>query len=200
MRTLKKLLLRIARIRWLGGLIGWCITHLAHILPLKIVVENDRCIVFHHPSPSYSTHLLAMLKSPAQDVSTITAEQLRSIVEAGNAAVAALNLTAPHILLWTNGGRFQEVRQLHFHIFASENDYEENLTTLVESHIDGMCLREYAAKNLLIVEASLEALVLALPFLLEKYNLNERGYSVFFDISPAAKRSDRIYVRMGEAQ
>jgi len=205
MRTphdMKKILLKMARLPFLGDLTGWCIAHLAHVLPLKIVAEDERCIVFRHPSPSYDVHLLVMLQEPARDISCISAEQLSRVLSIAGAAVKKLRLTAPHIMLWTNDGRFQEVRQLHFHLFPSELDREADMRevrafTICETIVRECIRGDGAAPNLLIVDCDAERFCAVLPLLINEYRLESRGYSVFWDISEQAKRQNRFYIRMG---
>lgn len=199
---MKKLLLKIARLPFFGKLIGWCVAHLAHVLPLRIVQEDEHCIVFHHPAPSYELHLLAMLKTQLQDISCVSASQLRQILSAARASIEKLELSAPHIMLWTNGGRFQEVRQLHFHIFPSELNREDGLRDVHTLNHSGIAIRECArsssaSPDLLILRAGPDELIRILPWLKKEYRLEARGYSMFWDLSPQAERSDRIYIRLG---
>lgn len=199
---MKKLLLKIARMPWMGTLIGRCITRLAHWLPLRIVTENADCIAFRHPAPSYSTHLLVMLKAQARDVACITGEQLACIAATAAAAIDKLGLNAPHILLWTNGGRFQEVRQLHFHLFPSELDREADMHAVRTFSVGGTVVRECvrgnsAVSNLLILDASAGEFCAAFAQIANEYRLEFRGYSVFLDLSRQAGRENRFYIRMG---
>lgn len=195
---MKKLLLKIARLPALGKLAGWCIAHLSRVLPLKIAAENGHCIAFHHPVPSYSTHLLIMLKAQARDVSCIGADQYAQITDAARASVRALNLAAPHIMLWTNGGRFQEVRQLHFHLFPSDIDREKDLREVRAFSVGRTAVRECCRKgsaspDLLIMDADDAEFFSVFPLLMTEYGLEARGYSVFQDLS----RPGRFYIRMG---
>lgn len=199
---MRSMLLKIARLPALGRLIGWCIAHLSRVLPLRIVTENERCIAFHHPSPSYDVHLLFMLKQQVRDVSCISAGQLDDVLSTATAAIERLGLSAPHIMLWTNGGRFQEVQQLHFHMFPSDLDREADIrksrilswdcTKICE------CVRgDGKTPNLLVLNSDSEAFSKIFPRIKEEYHLESRGYSVFWDLSPQAARHNRIYIRMG---
>lgn len=199
---MKKLLLKIVRLPFLGNLVGWCIAHLAHALPLKIVAENERCIAFHHPAPSYEIHLLVMLKEQIRDISCISASRLKDVLSIAEAAVVKLGLSAPHIMLWTNAERFQDVRQLHFHLFPSDLDREADIRKARTVSFGGIEIRECTRgngveSNLLIIDSGLENFISLLPLIMDRYQLHSRGYSVFWDLSEQAARKDRIYIRMG---
>lgn len=199
---MKKLLLKIARQPFLGSFAGWCVAHLAHVLPLQIVAEDGRCIAFRHPSPAYDVHLLVMLKELARDISCISVEQLANVLSIADAATKKLELTAPHIMLWTNGGQFQEVRQLHFHLFPSELDREADMREVRICSIGETIVRECirgdgTASKLLILDCDSEKFCAILPLLMNEYRLESRGYSVFLDLSKQARRKNRFYIRMG---
>lgn len=199
---MKKLLLKIARTPCLGSLVGWMIAHLSRFLPLHVIHEDENCIVFRHPAPSYPFHLLIMLKAQVRDVSRADEYQLRCVFDAARSAIQTAGLSAPHIMLWTNGGRFQEVRQLHFHLFPSDPDREAGLRELRRIRVGQTEVRECirgdgANVNLLILHAGAGEFVSVLPRLIDQYNLNARGYSVFRDLSPDSARGSRICVHIG---
>lgn len=199
---MKKLLLKIARLPWLGALVGWMIAHLSRVLPLRVVADDPCCIAFHHPAPSYAVHLLIMPKTRVRDIARADSTLLNHILETARAAVETLNLAAPHIMLWTNGGRFQEVRQLHFHLFPSDLNREAGLRRLSRFSIGKTeiceCIRgDGAAVNLLLLDGDSAEFPAVFSQLLERYDLETRGYSVFRDLSPVTDRSDRIYIRIG---
>ena len=199
---MKRFLLKLARLPFLGWLVGWCIAHLAHILPLRIAEENEQCIAFHHPLPSYETHLLIMQKTPARDIACICAEQFRRIIATADAAIDRLGLSAPHIMLWTNGGKFQEVRQLHFHLFPAGLDCEDGLCELRTFSIGETRIRECRRKHsdtadLLIMDAGANEFAAVFSRLMNEYSLETRGYSVFLDLAEQAGRRNRIYIRIG---
>ena len=199
---MKIFLLKLARLPFLGRLTGWCIAHLAHILPLHIAAENEHCIAFHHPLPSYEIHLLIMQKTPARDIACICAEQLRRMIAIADTVIDRLGLSAPHILLWTNGGKFQEVRQLHFHLFPSSLDREYGLHELRTFSIGETRIRECSHRNsdtadLLIMDGGADEFAVVFPLLMDEYHLESRGYSVFLDLAEHTGRRNRIYIRIG---
>ena len=194
---MKKLLLKIARIPALGKLVGWVVKYFGSLLPLKKVVDNREIIVFHHPMPSSSVHLLAMLKAQVPDVRSITPQQFSSVLSAASEAAKKLNLSAPHILVLTNGGRFQEVKQLHFHIYPSETSPESDIRAAGTKIFGGIQVREYmrgdsAQPNLLIADVLPEDFPGVLPAVCNAYAENGRGYRVFCDLNYPGK----IYIRL----
>lgn len=199
---MKKLLLKIARLPSLGRFVGWCIAHLSHVLPLKIIAEDAHCIAFRHPTPSYDEHLLILLKDHARDISCISPAQFSRAASIAEEAIGRIRLSAPHIMLWTNAGRFQDVRCLHFHLFPSELDREAGLRQVRAFSIGKAVVRECvrsgrSESDLLILDADADRFFAALPQLTDSYRLESRGYSVFLDLSNQAMSENRFYIRMG---
>lgn len=199
---MKKLLLKIARTPCMGALIGWMIAHLSPILPLRMIADNRFTVAFRHPAPSYPDHLLIMPKARVRDISRADASLISHVLSAADAAITILNLRSPHIMLWTNGGRFQEVRQLHFHLFPSDLDREADLHELRRIRIGAVPVRECVrggegGPDFLILQAGTEAFAAVFPELMVRYRLETRGYSVFWDLSPHAARQGNIFIRIG---
>lgn len=195
--SMKKLFLKIARIPALGKFVGWVVKHLGSLLPLRKVVDNRDIIVFHHPVPSSSVHLLAMLKTQVPDVRSITPKQLDLILDTAREAVRRMNISAPHVHVMTNGGRFQEVKQMHFHICTSENSPAKNALPVGTRTWGKVAICEYtrgsaASVNFLMTEASRKDFISVLPEIYTAYAGDGRGYTVVFDLA----EPDRIYIRL----
>lgn len=81
----------------------------------------------HHPKPSYPLHILILPKQPYQTLLD---------VPAGDPFLGELWLTVQQLVqqyglaqhgyrLITNGGAFQEVAHLHFHLVSDAESYNE---------------------------------------------------------------------------
>ncbi|MBN1372640.1 MAG: HIT domain-containing protein [Anaerolineaceae bacterium] len=113
--------MRLARSRWAGRFIGWVFAHMSFILPVERLYESDTLVAFRHPQPSYPVHILivskrayaSLLDVPAQDSAFLA--DLMTVVQK---LVRELNLEEKGYRLIANGGAFQDVAQLHFHLVA----------------------------------------------------------------------------------
>ena len=104
-------------------LIGWIFAHMSHILPIKRIMETPKLIVFEHPQPSYSFHILIVPKkilTGLQQLCENDAELSIEILQVAEKIVRKFNLESYGYRLILNGGEYQEVPQVHFHLI-SEN-------------------------------------------------------------------------------
>ena len=92
---------------------------MSFVIPVKRLRETDTLLVFHHPKPSYSFHVLLLPKKAvatfkeldAKDVSFLS--DLYSIVQS---LVDEFQLPAYRLIV--NGGEYQDFPQLHFHLVS----------------------------------------------------------------------------------
>lgn len=113
------LLINLARSSFGSLLIGWVFAHASFILPLKRVRETKTLIAFHHPKPSYPTHIILIPKKAISGIHAITradGDTLIEIVQMANHIARELNLSNYKLIV--NAGAYQEVRQMHFHLIA----------------------------------------------------------------------------------
>ncbi len=121
---MKKLLFKIARSRVAAYFIGNAFAYLTPLMPLeKLYVDKD-VIIFKHPVPFWQTHWLIV---PKQRISTfmdlpVAGDSLAiAIFQAVQTVTSRMGLEEFRLLV--NGGAYQDVPQLHFHIAAG---YSEN--------------------------------------------------------------------------
>ncbi len=116
-----KLLFRIARScvgRWI---IGWIFAHASFILPMQRLRETSNLIAFYHPQPSYPLHILLVPKkalASLADLAPQDAEFLAELFQTVQSLVAELELEQAGYRLVVNGGKYQDVAQLHFHLIS----------------------------------------------------------------------------------
>ncbi len=90
-------------------------------IPVKRLSETPTLLAFHHPSPSYAVHILivpkrdykSLLDVPAHDV-----EFQRDLFETVQALVRRFGLQERGYRLVANGGAYQDVPILHFHLIS----------------------------------------------------------------------------------
>ena len=120
---LGKILLWLARTRWMGVLLRFGLRTMNFAIPLKRLRETPTLLAFHHPSPSYPVHILlvpkrayaSLLELPPGD-----GDFLRDLFETVQSLVRELGLAERGYRLIANGGAYQDVPVLHFHLISEQ--------------------------------------------------------------------------------
>ncbi len=121
---MKRLLLRLARTRIACCAVGWMFTHMSFAIPIKRLQETNTLIAFHHPQPSHAFHVLIVPKRPFSnllDVPPDATDFLQDLLATVQSLVREHRLESSGYRLITNGGAYQDVPHLHFHLIA-DND------------------------------------------------------------------------------
>ena len=137
---LKKTLFQIARSQVSGYFIGFAFARLSFLMPFRKVINSPDLVAFHHPVKFWEHHLLIVPKKAIPSLAAFTIANnpphqniLLSIVQAAKHAVKMEGLS--DYALVVNGGTYQDVPQIHFHL-ASGNDRQGiNLSQRVLSHM-----------------------------------------------------------------
>lgn len=122
---MRELLFKVARSDVSGHFIGYAFENMTSLMPLDRVVETSKTIVFKHPVPQWENHLLAVPKKSLRDFSAIDFNNpdhiahLKDLFISIQQASSRMKLDAYAIMM--NGGEYQDVPQLHFHIIAGES-------------------------------------------------------------------------------
>lgn len=88
---------------------------------MKRLRETDTLLAFYHPKPSYPLHILLVPKRERKDlmdVQAADADFLLDLVQTVQSLVQELNLEPGGYRLITNGGAYQDIPHLHFHLVA----------------------------------------------------------------------------------
>jgi histidine triad (HIT) family protein len=115
------ILLRLARFPAAGWFMAFVLAHAAFLLPAKRLFATRTLLAFYHPQPSYPVHILLV---PRRRVTALTApgaseaEFLQDLFAAVRHLVQMLELEPAGYRLIANGGAYQEVAQLHFHLVS----------------------------------------------------------------------------------
>lgn len=119
---IKTALFKIARSRYVGYFIGFSFAHLTSWMPLAKGPENQRMIVFKHPVPTWETHWLGVPKKQIPSFSSLDLEDTdtqQTILAVYHGLLAtAVSHHLPTFSILVNGGAYQDVPQLHFHLIA----------------------------------------------------------------------------------
>jgi histidine triad (HIT) family protein len=100
---------------------GWIFTHMSFVIPIRRLRETDTLMAFHHPNPGYPLHILLVPKRPLgslTDISPADSAFVGDLVAAVRSLVAEYGLADAGYRLIANGGAYQEMPHLHFHLIA----------------------------------------------------------------------------------
>ncbi len=118
-----RLLFRLARSRLGRRLVRWGFTKMSFAIPVKRLRETETLMAFHHPQPSYPVHILLVSKRPYANLLDVSPDDtgfLHDLFETAQDLVRELGLEQTGYRLIANGGAYQDVLHLHFHLIAEE--------------------------------------------------------------------------------
>lgn len=118
----KQLLFRLAKSPGMGRLVGWAFRWCWWAIPVRKVFRSKRVLAFEHPRPAYADHIILSPRGPVRDLLQMgEAKNMDCLPELWQ-AVQMLAANKPEyrqgFTLAANGGRRQEVGQVHFHLFT----------------------------------------------------------------------------------
>ena len=117
-------LLQLARSKISRSIIGWGFAHMSFAIPVKRLRETPTLLAFYHPNPGYPTHILLVPKkavSSLTDLNPADTGFLTDLVSTVQELVTELNLEPAGYRLIVNGGSYQEIPQLHFHLVSGSS-------------------------------------------------------------------------------
>jgi histidine triad (HIT) family protein len=115
--------MRLARTPLAGALIRTGFASMSFAIPVKRLRETPTLMAFHHPSPSYALHILIVPKRSYRsliDIAPEDADFQRDLFATVQSLVLEFGLEEKAYRLIANGGGYQDVPVLHFHLI-SEN-------------------------------------------------------------------------------
>ena len=114
-------LFRLARWYPVGKLAGWVFAHMSFALPVHRLRETPTLLAFYHPSPAHAVHILIVPRRAIRGLEALTPQDqafLLDLIQVVQGLVAELGLDERGYRLVANGGSYQEIPQLHFHLIA----------------------------------------------------------------------------------
>jgi histidine triad (HIT) family protein len=118
---IKALLIWMVRSQFGRILIGWILSHMEFTLPIKRLAETPTLLAFYHPAPVYPVHILLVPRKPyasLMDISDDDTHFLTDLITTAKKLVKDLGLEEAGYRLITNGGEYQDVPYLHFHLVS----------------------------------------------------------------------------------
>ncbi|MGE0543474.1 MAG: HIT domain-containing protein [Dehalococcoidia bacterium] len=121
--TVGRMLFALARGRAVGVVVRWGFAHMSGCLPVARLYETDSVVAFYHPRPAYAVHVLIVPKRGIAGLGAVGAKDhpiLGEVVAATQHVVRMLELERRGYRLVVNGGAYQDVGQLHFHLISDD--------------------------------------------------------------------------------
>lgn len=115
------LLFHFARSALGQRLVGWIFEYMSFAIPVKRLYETDTLLAFHHPRPLHPVHILLVPRRAIPALTDLTAQDdafLSDLFETARLLVQDLDLVAAGYRLVVNGGAYQDIPQLHFHLIS----------------------------------------------------------------------------------
>lgn len=118
-----RVFITLARTKYARNFTGWLFAHMSFILPLDRLLETKYWLVFRHPQPAYPVHILFVPKKTLTNLlalSTKETDLIKELLDNIQNIIVELGLEESGYRLITNGGAYQEIPQLHFHLVSGE--------------------------------------------------------------------------------
>lgn len=97
------------------------IRHMSFAIPVQRLRETATLLAFHHPSPSYHLHILIVSKQGYRSLMEIPPDDVEfqgDLFQVVQSLVREFNLEHGGYRLVVNGGSYQDVPVLHFHLIS----------------------------------------------------------------------------------
>ncbi len=100
-------------------MVGIAFGKFSNLLPVRRIKETGKVIAFWHPKPFWEKHILIIPKKQIRNLTSLKyedGEYLYEVFKVAGEIVKELGWEKEGYSLLANGGRRQEVNQLHFHL------------------------------------------------------------------------------------
>ncbi len=117
-------MLSLARSTLGRRLLGWVFEWMSFLIPVQRLRETATLMAFYHPRPGYAVHILIVPKRAIPSLAELRPQDqdfMADLVACVQSLVAEFGLEAAGYRLIANGGKYQDVAQLHFHLVSGES-------------------------------------------------------------------------------
>ena len=118
---ISRILFTIARSKFGDAIIGWSFAYMTPLLPVNKLYETEAAVAFYHPRPFYPLHILIVPKRAIGSFLDITEADtpiLNDVVVVAQHLVRELRLKEKGYRIMVNGGAYQDVGQVDFHLIS----------------------------------------------------------------------------------
>lgn len=194
---LKKLLFKIAKGPFMGKIVGFAFQHCSWGIPVKKVYNSKEIFAFYHPKPSYQNHIIISPKRAVKNLQQMAQESFSKyfvkILEIAREICEMHPEYHDSFVLVANGGKRQEVQQVHFHMFTGReivNEYaaqEQNESVFYND--SDICVLEhpnpkwevhFVIKSVSFQMTGNESILHSIDLLDDEFNIVQRGYSLVY--------------------
>lgn len=95
------------------------------LIPVERLHETSTLVAFYHPAPAYPVHILIVPKRARQNLQDLSAQDADFMIDLFATVrhlVETLDLAPTGYRLICNGGAYQDIPQLHFHLISAQPD------------------------------------------------------------------------------
>lgn len=120
---ISRLLFAVAKSPLGNAAVRWSFAHMTNFMPVDKLRNTDLVVAFHHPRPSHKVHILIVPKREIASFTALAPEDfpvLREIVRVAQELVIELGLREKGYRLIVNGGAYQDVAQMHYHLISDD--------------------------------------------------------------------------------
>lgn len=117
----KSILRKIAQSKFGVRILLWSVRNMSVLIPTQKLYESSSLVAFFHPQPTHATHVLILPKQALMNFMELTPVDDALICEITHAArqiVHQLGLDEHGYRLIVNGGEYQDIGQLHYHLIS----------------------------------------------------------------------------------
>lgn len=126
---LKTLLFKIAKGPFMGKIVGNAFRYGSWAIPVKKVYNGKGILAFYHPSPSYENHIIISPKRAIKNLRQMKLDcfnkYFAKILEVAKDICVTHSEYHDSFTIVANGGKRQEVQQVHFHMFTNHEIVNE---------------------------------------------------------------------------
>lgn len=129
---LKAMLLKIAKTPFMGKFVGTAFRYGSWAIPMKKVYNGKGILAFYHPCPSYENHIIVSPKRAIKNLQQMELERYSKYLVKLLEVAKDISMMHPEyhdsFTIVANGGKRQEVQQVHFHMFTKHeivNEYTD---------------------------------------------------------------------------
>ena len=91
------------------------------LIPVDRLYETERVVAFYHPKPGHQTHILIVPKHKIRSLLALTETDIsivQDVIFTAQHLVKELELEEGGFRLVVNGGAYQDVMQVHWHLIS----------------------------------------------------------------------------------
>ena len=185
--------------RWLskhpitGKVIGWGFQYGSGLIPVRQLVNTKWVTAFPHPQPSFDAHVLVIPKKAiATFLDLLKVENQRylfALLETARTLAAKWEWSA--YSFGVNGGIYQDVRQVHFHLYGGQEHFRiydgEVAHGMVFEHPNPARESHQVIALPINWQDGMDVFASEFHRLIEAHAQKHKGYTIFIQFDPLPK-------------